>query len=228
MKSFAQLFSLYRTRSKLTKSAVAESIGTSSVYVLRIEKGQTIPPIFDSCLKLAGLFALTPDEKQAFLTQAFLERIKENTPFYQAISNPTPAETSEISAITASQCSYTVLLDTQENAVMSAEAVLQKIPRMIEKLITDFNYTLHTCTVTKQRIQFTLTTSPNMNIHEYIVGLKQFCAMYIVNEFPKLKDATSVWKPDHIIQTVSPTLLKKKLPAHKTLSLGSEITTVVP
>ena len=219
-KSFAQLCADYRSKAKLTKTAVADHIDTSSVYVLRIENGQTIPPTFDICQKMATLFELSPNETEVFLKQAFLERIKDNAQFYKHLEKPlpslAPASSDPIMSIplTHSQCTYLIELKRANTPIMSDPATLQKTPELFKKIVTDFNYTLHECVIEDPCVRLTISTSPNINIQEYVVGIKQFCTLYITNAFPDLKKPELVWLPTHFIQTLPPQTLKKKQTSH--------------
>ncbi|NQY74373.1 MAG: helix-turn-helix transcriptional regulator [Candidatus Margulisbacteria bacterium] len=83
--AFKDTFKKYRVRQKLTKVSVAKCIHKTDAYVRKIENQGYTPPKYDVCKKLSDIFDLTDEEKGGFLKEAFIERLKGDSEFYENI-----------------------------------------------------------------------------------------------------------------------------------------------
>jgi transcriptional regulator with XRE-family HTH domain len=81
--SFGQLLKKHREEGLIhTASSLSRVLGVSRQYISNIEKGDSPPPIFGRCLKIADALKLGNPDKIKFMKAAFLGRIKSNRKFY--------------------------------------------------------------------------------------------------------------------------------------------------
>lgn len=203
---FKTLLRRYRLRGKLSKTAIANYLEKTETYIRKLETDGYTPPTYEICLELIELFNLNPAEICEFLKSAFIERLKDDKKFFDRIYLdelvPIPTHKQIIDERKDALCGYQFKLKTKFETHCFKGKVSERFEEIVKEITADFDGQVIDILTQAHEVIIQLTLDPNVNIMDFIKGLKTISSTLLRNQFSSIQNLPALWSTDVQICTL--------------------------